>query len=157
MTEAGATPAGLVHRLAGEQAVARGHRLLDPAALEAAAAAEGVDRDAFLAALLALAGGRIVNVHTFGGSLVTLLRLTEDGFVAHLTATRGDLHKVRSRVADAVRAMADAGRLDQAVDLASDLGEPKLVVEVLLDELRNQGRLVFTNIPGGRFRIHRVG
>ncbi|MGI8686682.1 MAG: hypothetical protein ACR2MO_16595 [Acidimicrobiales bacterium] len=150
--------AGLVHKLAGEQALARGHRLLDPLALEAAAAGVGVDSDRFLAAILALAGARVVNVHTFGpSSLITLLRLTEDGFVRHLTATRSDLDAVRGRVLDALRAQAGGSGLGQAVDLAGALGEPTLLVEVLLDELRGQGRLVFTNVAGGRFRIHRMG
>ncbi len=81
----------IVHRLAGEQALARGHRLLDPLALEEAATGEGVGRDRFLAAVLVLADRRVVDVHTFAGALITLLRLTEDGFRAHLAATRNDL------------------------------------------------------------------
>jgi len=149
--------AALVHRLAGEQAVARGHRLLDPRALEEAAAAEGVGHDRFLAAVLALAGERMVNVHTFASSLITLLRLTEDGFRHVLTTTRGDLDAVRRRLLDTLRAEAASESPGWTVDLAGVLGEPRLVVEVLLDELRDQGRLVFTNAPGGRFRIHRFG
>ncbi len=143
----------LVQRLAGGQALARGHRLLDPLALEEAATGEGVDHDRFLAAVLVLAGRRVVNVHTVAGSLITLLRLTEDGFRAHLAATRSDLDAVCQRLVDTLRAKP----LGAAVDLAEALGEPRLVVEVLLDGLRDEGRVVFTNVPGGLFRIHRFG
>lgn len=147
----------LVHRLAGEQALARGHRLLDARALEAACAAVGVGHDEFIAAARALGDDDVVNVRTFGPSLVALLRLTERGFMDHLTATRSDLDAVRGRVASTLRAEAVAGRLGEALDLAAALGEAPLLAEVLLDELRTSGQVVFTPIPGHRVRIHRVG
>ncbi len=58
------------------------------------------------------------------------------------------------RLINTLRAKAPPGT---AVDLAGALGEPRLVVEVLLDGLRDEGRVVFTNVPGGLFRIHRFG
>lgn len=149
--------AALVHRLAGEQALARGHRLLDPRALEAACAAAGLDHDAFLAAAKALAEQRTMNVRTFGPSLINLVRLTEDGFRQHLVATRSDLDAVRRRLLDTLGDIAAQNRLGEAIDLAGMLGEAKLVVEVLLDDLRDSGEVVFTPVSGGRVRIHRVG
>lgn len=150
-------PLALVHRLAGEQALARGHRLLDPRALEAACAAAGLDHDGFLDAAKALAEQRVMNVRTFGPSLVNLVRLTEDGFRQHLVATRSDIDDVRRRLLGALGEEAAQNRLGEALDLAGRLHEPKLLVEVLLDELRDRGEVVFTPITGGRVRVHRVG
>ncbi len=154
---AGESAVALVHRLAGEQALARGHRLLDPRALEAACACEGLSQDGLLEAAKALAEQRIMNVRTFGPSLINLLRLTEDGFRQHLVATRSDIDVVRGRLLDALREEAAQERLGEAFDMAGALAEPPLLVEVLLDELRDRGEVVFTPIPGGRVRIHRVG
>ena len=145
-----------VHRLAAEQALAAGHRLLDGRPLEAASAEAGVDHDTFIAALGDLAAAGTVNVRIFG-STVNILRLTEDGLAQHLAATRSDLDDVRARLAAALGAEAGAGRLGQPLDLAAQLGEPYLLVETLLDELRAGGELVFTPITGGRVRLHRVG
>ena len=150
-------PLALVHRLAGEQALARGHRLLDPQALETTCAAAGLDHDGFLRAAKALADQRVLNVRTFGPSLITLVRLTEDGFRQHLVATRSDIDAVRLRLLDALGEEAAQNRLGEALDLAGRLNQPKLLVEVLLDELRDRGEVVFTPITGGRVRIHRVG
>ena len=58
---------------------------------------------------------------------------------------------------DALRAEAAAGRLGEAVDLAAAVGEPSLVVEVVLEELRRGGNLVYHPVPGRRVRVHRVG
>ena len=154
---AGETATALVHRLAGQQALARGHRLLDPRALEAACARDGLGHDGFFEAATALAEQRILNVRTFGPSLINLLRLTEDGFRQHLVATRSDIDGLRGRILDALREEAAQKRLGEALALAGALGEPALLVEVLLDELRDRGEVVFTPIPGGRVRIHRVG
>lgn len=154
MTEPDAT--ATVHRLAAEQALALGHRLLDGRPLEAACADEGVDHDAFIAALRDLATAGIVNVRIFGSS-VNILRLTEVGLAQHLAATRGDLDAVQARIKAALKAEAGAGRLGQPLDLAGQLGEPYLLVETVLDELRDRGELVFTPLTGGRVRLHRVG
>lgn len=154
MTEPG--PTAVVHRLAGEQALAAGHRLLDGRPLEAACAEAGVDHDAFITALHELSATGVVNVRIFGSS-VNILRLTEEGLAQHLGATRDDLAAVRARIMAALRAEADAGRLGQPLDLATQLGEPYLLVETVLDELRNRGELVFTPISGRRVRLHRVG
>lgn len=148
-----AVDAALVHRLAAEQALASGHRLLDPVRLAAAA---GLGPDRFHAAVAALVAGRVLDAHTFG-SLVTLARLTEAGLRAHLAATRPDLDGVRRRLAGLVEAEAAAGRLRRPLDLPGAVGEPALLVETLLDERRDAGDLVFSPAAGGRFVLHRVG
>ena len=150
-------PRALVHRLAGEQALDRGHRLLDPRALEQTCAASGVDHDDFIEAVRAMGDDGTVNVRFFGPSLVNILRITVPGLLRHLEATRSDLDQVRATVAAALNAQAADGRLGDAVDLAGLLGEPYLLVETLLDELRDQGQLVYTPLSGGRVRLHRVG
>ena len=151
------TPRAVVHRLAGEQALDRGHRLLDPRALEQSSAANGVDHDAFIEAVRVLGDDGTVNVRFFGPSLVNILRITVPGLLRHLETTRSDLGQVREAVAAAVRAQAAEGRLGEAVDLPALLGEPYLLVETLLDERRDRGELVYTPLPGGRVRLHRVG
>lgn len=150
-------PDAEVLRLAGEQALARGHRLLDPATLESAWAAAGVEREAALDALQALAREGLMNVRMFGASLVALVRLTETGLASHLEATRPDLDDVRRRVRDALRAQEAAGRLGEAVDLAGAVGEPALVVEFVLEEMRREGSVVYNPATTGRVRVHRVG
>lgn len=115
-----------------------------------------MDHDAFIAALRDLSAAGTVNVRIFGSS-VNILRLTEEGLAQHLAATRSDLEAVRFRILAALRAEADGGRLGHPVDLAAVLGEPYLLVETVLDDLRDQGELVFTPITGGRVRLHRVG
>ena len=147
----------LVHRLAGEQALAHGHRLLDPTELAASCATAGVDPERAVAALLALQDRRLVDVRTVGPALVSQVRLTEDGFVRYLTATRGDLEAVRSRVSATLCAEMEAGRLGAAIDLAGMVGEPALVVGVLLDRMRHRGEVVFTPVTGHRVRVHRIG
>ena len=149
-------PTATVHRLAAEQALAVGHRLLDGRPLEAACAAAGVDHDAFIASLQDLSAAGTVNVRIFGSS-VNILRITEEGLAQHLAATRGDLDAVRARIRAALQVEADGGRLGQPLDLASLLDEPYLLVETVLDDLRDRGELVFTPLTGGRVRLHRVG
>lgn len=155
MTAASGAEAVLL-RLASEQAVARGHRLLDPAAMEAAWEVAGVGRDDALDALRSLAAQKAVNLRLFGAS-IALLRLTEEGLGRYLETARPDLDDVRARVHDALRAEEGAGRLGEAVDLAAAVGEPSLVVEVVLEELRRGGNLVYNPVPGRRVRVHRVG
>lgn len=146
-----------VHRLAGEQALARGHRLLDADTLEAACAAAGIDRDRLAGAARRLAARQVLDVHFFGPSRITLVRLTTPGLAAHLEATRRDLDDLRRQVRAAVARAAAGGHLGTPLDLAAALGQPSLLVEVLLDELRDGGDLVFTPTTGGRVLLHRVG
>lgn len=145
-----------VHRLAFEQAVARGHRLLDPRALEAVCAEEGLDHDHLLDAARSLAERRVLQLRT-AGPLIALLRLTEEGFMGELLATHGDIDALHHRIMDALRAEQHHGRLGEPFDLAGAVDEAPLVVEALLDDLRRRGELVFTPISGHRVRIHRLG
>lgn len=147
----------LVLRIAGEQAIAKGHRLLDPRSLADACGADGLTNEEYLAAIQALAEQRVINVHLFRGVSITLLRLTENGFALHLQASRTDLDAVRARVGTALETTVSEGQLGTVIDLAGALGEPPLVVETLLDELRDRGDLVFSLVAGRRVRIHRVG
>ena len=158
MAEEGAAPAaGTVLALAGRLALERGHRLLDARVLEERCAQEGVVHDLFVAAVRELADERLVNAHFFGLSQITLLRLTDEGVRHHLAATRPDLEEARRRVVDAARVELSAGRRDEPVDLASASGEPPLLVELVLEELRDLGLAVFSRAPRGKVRVHRLG
>lgn len=141
-----------VLHVAAELALARGVRMLEPAATELAAAERGVDHDRWFAAAVELKRQDLIALQTAEPSHVVLLAITNAGLQRHLKATRPDLPAVRRRVAQAAAAAAGL----PAVALDEQVGEPPLLVECLLDHLVNQHRLTYSKAPGRRFRIHRV-
>ncbi|HET7489217.1 MAG TPA: hypothetical protein VFJ85_14900 [Acidimicrobiales bacterium] len=146
----------VVLRRAGEQAVAAGHAFLDHEALERACAADGLGHERVFAALRALDTARLVDVRFVAPSRVTLLRLTDRGVRVALDGTGHDLVDVRRRL---VRALTDGEvdwRAGATVDLRAALGVPALVSEVALEDLRKEGRVVFSRAIGGGVRIHRL-
>ena len=146
-----------VLRLAGAQALAQGHRMLDPAALVAAAGAEGLGHDAVVAALRALRDDGSVNVRFYGDSIVAILRLTEAGVDRWLAAERWPMDQVERDVVAALQAEAVAGRLGDELDLAAAVGQPPLVVDTVLERLRRRGQVVYNPVRGQRVRVHRIG
>lgn len=144
--------ADAVLAVAVELALARGSRMVEPAAGEHAAAERGIDHDRWFAALVELRGRELVQLASADPSQVVLLALTNAGLVRYLEARRPDLAEVRRRVRDAAVAAAGRGPLS----LAEDLGEPHLLVECLLDELVSQRRITYSKAPGRRFHVHRA-
>jgi hypothetical protein len=138
--------------IAAELALARGTRMVEPAAGELAAAERGLDHDRWFTALVELRRTGLIQLASAEPSQVVLVALTNAGLVRHIEATRPDLTRVRHAVAQAAAAAAGQG----AVPLADQLHEPPLLVEYLLDELVNQRRLTYSTAPGRRFRIHKV-
>jgi hypothetical protein len=150
------SPAATVLRRAGQQAVAAGRTFLDHQALERACLDEGIDHDGFFASLLALRDARLVDLHFVEPSRVTLLRLTDDGIRSHLAGAGPDVGDVCRRVVAALRDEAVSWRGGAPVDLAAAVGEPPLVVEVAMEDLRREGAVVFSRAFGGRLRVHRL-
>ena len=146
----------LVLGLGGAQALAAGHTLLDPLTLEDAARGRGLTHNDLFEALQTLVHAGLVDMRFVKPSLVTLLRLTPAGVRGHLAATRPDLADVRSRVLAALREGAVGWQGGAPVDLAAAVGEQFLVVEVVMEDLRREGRVVFSPAPGRRLRVHRL-
>ena len=151
----GAT-AATVLRLAGEQALTTGRSFLDHGSLERACLAGGLAHDDVFTGLRALVAARLADMHFVPPSRVTLLRLTDGAIRRCLADARPDLADVRRRV---VAALGD-GSLDwkggEPVDLAGAVAEPPLLVEVVMEDLRDEGRVVFSRATGGRLRVHRL-
>jgi hypothetical protein len=152
-----ASDAAAVLRRAGEQAVAAGRTFLDHDALERSCGVDGLDHDEVFAALQELADTGLVNMHFVEPSRITLLRLSDRGIRSYLTDVRPDLDDVRARMLAALRDETVPWQDGRAVDLAGALGEPPLVVEVLMEDLRRDGGVVFSKAFGGRLRVHRLG
>lgn len=112
--------------------------------------------DDLFGALQALVQAGLVDMHFVKPSLITLLRLTPAGVRSHLSATRPDLAEVRRRVLASLREGAVGWQGGAPVDLASAVGEQFLVVEVVMEDLRREGQVVFSPAPGRRLRVHRM-
>lgn len=140
---------------AGRQAVASGHTFLDHEALERTCHADGLASDALFRSLQVLQRDRLVDMHFVEPSRITLLRLTDRGIRRYLAETYGDLADIRYRLLEVLADSAPAGQGGEAVDVAGAVGQPALVVEVLMEDLQQEGRLVFNRAIGGRFRVHR--
>ena len=146
----------VVLRLAGEQALAAGHTLLDPERLvEAGRLAQLGPGDVF-AALRSLEAQGLANLHFVPPDRVTLLRLTGAGLRAHLATAGFDLAHLRHRVLSLLQDGTVPWHDGDPVDLAGAVGVPSLVVEVVLEDLRDAGQLVFSPAPRRRVRVHRL-
>ncbi|HVM15508.1 MAG TPA: hypothetical protein VM287_14430 [Egibacteraceae bacterium] len=138
--------------LAVELALARGTRMVEPVALEEAAAADGIDHDGCVALLRALRDGGLLQLALSPSRQVVLVALTDAGVLRWAEEARPDLVGVRSRLAAAAAAAVGQG----PVDLAATVGEPPLLVECVLDQWVRERRVVYSKAPGRRFRVHRV-
>jgi hypothetical protein len=137
---------------AGELALRRGTRMLEPAEVEAACAAAGVGHDAFVSAVQALKRDELIAVQIAEPSVVVLAAITDKGLARHLRATRPDLAEFERRLWDKVEQAVEQG----PTPLAEEVGEPALLVEWMLDRWVTERRLVYSKAPGRRFRIHKV-
>lgn len=146
----------MVLQRAGEQALASGHTFLDHEALEGACRADGLGHDEVFASLRSLAGAALVEMHFVEPSRITLLRLTDGGIRYYLAEARPELAEVRRWLVDALRRGGVSWRGGEAVDLAASVKEPPLLVEVIMEDLQREGRVIFSRATGGRIRIHRL-
>ena len=147
-------PEGVTLAAAASCALARGTRMLEPAEVEAACAAQGVGHHDYVSALRALKQHGLVALQVVEPSAVVLLAVTNDGLQRHVEATRPDLADVERRLWDAVEAALEQGR--GPTPLAEQVGEPALLVEWVLDRWVSERRLVYSKAPGRRFRVHKV-
>lgn len=136
--------------LAGHQALAAGHKMIDHAALITACEGAGMTNDEWFAGLVELRGQKLVQLRDYDGK-VALLAITQLGLWTYLTRARPDLADVTERLLDVL----DGVEANVAVALGADLGESPLLVEALLDHLAGRRLVVFSRIGADSFRIHR--
>ena len=137
--------------VAAELALARGTRMVEPWALEERCLAQGVDYLSLVSALIGLNGERLLQLALAPSSQIVLVALTDAGILRYADQARPDLENVRERIASAASAAVGEG----PVDLATEVGEPPLLVECILDQWVRERRVVYSKAPGRRFRIHR--
>jgi hypothetical protein len=133
-------------------ALAGGRRIVEPAVVAVACEGAGLPVDRWLPDLLALHDRGLVQARTSDGGHLLLLAVTDAGLLDHLARTRPDLDDVRARLWAAVVAAPPGA----AVALQDGVGEPPLLVEVLLDDWVRRRRLIYAKATGRRFRVHRV-
>jgi hypothetical protein len=139
-----------VLRLAGNQALAAGHKMLDAAAVKAACEAAGMSHDEWFGGLVELRDQKLVQMRDYDGK-VALLALTQPGVWAYVTKARPDLADVTERLLDVL----DGVEANVAVPLGAELGESPLLVEALLDHLAGRRLVIFSRVGADSFRIHR--
>ena len=136
--------------LAGHQALAAGHKMLDAAAVQAACEAAGMSHDEWFGGLVELREQKLVQMRDYDGK-VALLAFTPPGVWAYVTKARADLADVTERLLDIL----DGVEANVAVALGAELGESPLLVEALLDHLAGRRLVVFSRTGADNFRIHR--
>jgi len=136
--------------LAGHQALAAGHKMIDHVALKAACEGAGMSHDEWFAGLIELREQKLVQMRDYDGK-VALLALTQPGLWAYVTKARADLADVTERLLDIL----DGAEANVAMALGADLGEPPLLLEAVLDHLAGRRMVVFSRIGADSFRIHR--
>jgi hypothetical protein len=139
-----------VLRVAGDQAMAAGHKMLDQAAVTKACAAAGLTHDEWFGGLVELREQKLVQMRDFDGK-VGLLALTERGLWAYATRNRADLADVTERLLDIL----DQVEPNIALALGAELGESPLLVEAILDHLAGRRLVIFSRVGADSFRIHR--
>lgn len=142
----------VVLSLAAEQAIASGHRLLDSPRLVDACAKADIGTDACLESLSALGHAHLLELGE--PTSHTNLEITNQGLATFLEATRGDLGPLRKQIVAALINRPDKDTPVDASDLVEATGEPALVVELLLDQLRDRGLITLAKYIGGRMSVH---
>jgi hypothetical protein len=136
--------------LAGHQALAAGHKMLDHATLKQACQAAGMSHDEWFGGLVELREQALIQMRDYDGKVV-LLALTQPGLWAYVIKARADLADVTERLLDVL----DGVEPNVAVALGAELGESPLLVEALLDHLAGRRLVIFSRVGADSFRIHR--
>ena len=142
-------PDDVLH-VAGDQALAAGHKMLDHVALACACEAKGLTHDEWFGSLVELREQELVRMRDYDDQ-VALLQLTQAGLWTYLTRFRADLADVTERLLDVL----DTVEANVAVPLGAELGESPLLVEAVLDHLAGRRMVVFSRVGPDSFRIHR--
>jgi hypothetical protein len=136
--------------LAGHQALAAGHKMLDHVELRRACEAAGMSHDEWFGGLVVLREQKLVQMRDYDGK-VALLALTQPGLWAYVTKARADLADVTERLLDIL----DGVEANVAVPLGAQVGESPLLVEAILDHLAGRRLVIFSRVGTDSFRIHR--
>ena len=136
--------------LAGHQALAAGHKMIDHVALKAACEAAGMSHDEWFGGLVELRDQKLIQMRDYDGK-IALLALTQPGLWAYATKARADLADVTERLLDIL----DGTEPNVAVALGAELGESPLLVEALRDHLAGRRLVVCSRTGADNFRIHR--
>ena len=136
--------------LAGHQALAAGHKMIDHVALKQACEGAGMTHEEWFGGLVGLREQKLVQMRDYDGK-VALLALTQPGLWAFVTKARADLPDVTERLLDIL----DGVEANMAVPLGAELGESPLLVEALLDHLAGRRLVIFSRVGTDSFRIHR--
>lgn len=139
-----------VLRVAGDQALVAGHKMLDHVALKRACEANGMAHDEWFGGLVQLRDRKHVQMRDYDGQ-VALLQLTPTGLWAYATSARADLADVTDRLLD----LLDGAEPNVALTLGADIGESPLLVEAVLDHLAGRRLVVYSRSGRDSFRIHR--
>jgi len=139
-----------VIRIAGDHALAAGHKMLDHVALTRACEAQGLTHDEWFGGLVELREQKFVQMRDYDGK-VALLALTQLGLWAYATRFRPDLADVTERLLDVL----DGVEPNVALPLGAELGESPLLVEAVLDHLAGRRLVIFSRVGADSFRIHR--
>ena len=142
-------PDDVLH-VAGHQALAAGHKMLDHVAVTRACEGQGLTHDEWFGGLVELREQKLVQMRDYAGK-VALLALTEAGLWAYATRFRPDLADVTERLLDVL----DGVEVNIALPLGADLGESPLLVEAVLDHLAGRRMVIFSRVGADSFRIHR--
>ena len=144
------TAADDVLRIAGDQALVAGHKMLDHVALRRTCEAKGLTHAEWFGGLVQLRTEGLVQLRDYDAQ-VALLQLTQAGLWAYVTRARADLADVTERLLDRL----DGVEPNIALSLGADLGESPLLVEAVLDHLAGRRMVVYSRVAGDSFRIHR--
>ncbi len=139
-----------VLHVAGHQALAAGHKMIDHVALKETCEALGLTHDEWFGGLVELREQNLVQMRDYDGK-VALLALTQSGLWAYATRFRPDLADVTERLLDIL----DGVEPNIALSLGADLGESPLLVEAILDHLAGRRLVIFSRVGADSFRIHR--
>ena len=139
-----------------EGAVAQGHRIIAVRQLLKQVESDGISRETAIDSLLALGNAGYMDVMIRRPATVSNAKVTNRGLLAVLEATRPDLEDVNRRlIAELVNSSEAPGAIDGA-DLVASIGEPQLIVEVLLDGLASRDLVKVGKSIGNALRVHNV-
>ncbi len=139
-----------VLKVAGNQALVAGHKMLDHVALKEACEAQGLSHEEWFGGLVELREQKLVQMRDYDGK-VALVALTQPGLWAYATRFRADLADVTERLLDVL----DGVEPSIALSLGAELGESPLLVEAILDHLVGRRLVIFSRVGADSFRIHR--
>lgn len=141
--------------LAAEQAIESGSRFLDVPALRAAAERLGISDDGFNESLEAIGRANYADVkQQFGGAFRVSIEWI--GLQAYVVASRPDFGSTQQAIVAALLNGAGPQPSIDMADILNVIGVPRLLVELVLEQLQKQGLITFRRYAGNTLRVHRI-